>query len=74
MRYRAEIKINGDAEKIIECFEPELSKKDRSSFDIKKQKDHVLIEVEASDSVALRATLNAITKLLTVYENIEKVD
>ena len=73
MKYSSEIKVTGDIDKIIKCFEPEVGKKDRSSFNIKKEKNHALIEIDASDSVALRATLNSITKLLTVYENMEKV-
>jgi tRNA threonylcarbamoyladenosine modification (KEOPS) complex Pcc1 subunit len=74
MNYTAEIKVYGDAEKLARCFEPELGKKEgRSEFAVKKHKDHIAFEVLAADSVALRATLNSIAKLLAVYENIAKI-
>jgi len=38
-----------------------------------KHKEYVLFEISAKDSVALRATLNSITKLFTVYEKIEEL-
>lgn len=55
-------------EKILKVFQPEISKKDRSGFRIIKEKKCLKFLVEAKDSVALRATLNSITKLLTVFE------
>lgn len=74
MNYTAEIKAFGDADKILQCFEPEIEKKqNRSKLDIIKNKDHVLFMIEAQDSVALRATLNGITKLLTVFEKAEQM-
>lgn len=74
MRYTAEVKAYGDADAISKCFEPEIEKKqNRSRLDIKKKDDHVIFNVEAEDSVAMRATLNSITKLLTVFEKTEKM-
>ena len=73
MKYTAELKAYGDVEKIFECFKPEVEEKNRSAFKITKKKDYVLFEIDAEDSVALRATLNSISKLLTVYEKIENV-
>ena len=60
-------------ESIYKIFQPEISKKDRSGFSIVKEKDCIRFEVEAEDSIALRATLNSITKLLTVYEKVKGV-
>jgi tRNA threonylcarbamoyladenosine modification (KEOPS) complex Pcc1 subunit len=60
-----------DSEKLFQIFQPEISKKDRSGFDLKKEKDGLRFMIEAKDSVALRATLNSITKLLTVYEKVK---
>lgn len=71
MNYVAQIRVYGDADKIARAFEPEINKKDRSEFKIEKQKDYVLFDISAKDSVALRATLNSITKLLTAFEKIE---
>lgn len=60
-------------ENILAVFRPEISKKDRSGFDVVKGKGCLKFLVEAGDSVALRATLNSITKLLTVYEKAKGV-
>jgi tRNA threonylcarbamoyladenosine modification (KEOPS) complex Pcc1 subunit len=57
-----------EPEKLSEIFQPEISKKDRSGFSISKEKDCLKFIIGAEDSVALRATLNIITKLLTAYE------
>jgi len=70
MKFKSEIKAYGNPGTIYECFQTEQKEQDRSKFKIKKEKDGVLFLVEAEDSVALRATLNSITKLLTVYEKI----
>ena len=70
MKLTAEIRVYGDPEELYKCFEPELSDKKRANFRIIKKEDHVLFEVEAEDSTALRATLNGITKLITVYEKL----
>ena len=71
MKLSAEIKVYGNPEELFKCFEPELHDKKRSNFKIIKKEDHLLFDVEADDSVALRATLNGITKLITVYEKIK---
>ena len=73
MKLKAEIRAFGDPEVIYECFQSEQKEQDRSRFQIKKEKDAVLFLVEADDSIALRATLNSITKLLTVYEKIGNI-
>jgi len=73
MKLKAEIKAFGDPEVIYDCFKSEQKEQDRSRFQIKKEKDGVLFLVEANDSIALRATLNSITKLLTVYEKVRSV-
>ena len=72
MKLIATIKAFGDAKELKACFEPELADKKRSNFKIIKKGDHLLFEIEADDSVALRATMNGITKLLTVYEKVNK--
>lgn len=73
MNLKAQIKAFGDPKVIYECFQVEQKEQDRSKFEIKKEEDGVLFLVEANDSVALRATLNSITKLLTVYEKIKGI-
>ncbi len=77
MNFKAEIKVYEDIDRLYELFYPEMederNKHDRSSFKMSKRKDHLLFVIEAKDAVALRATFNSLTKLLTVKEKIEKI-
>ena len=74
MKCKSEIRVYGDTKQIIRCFEAEEKRKeDRSRLNIVEKKDHVLFEVEADDPTALRATLNGITRLLIVFEKMEKI-
>ena len=75
MIYSAKIKAYKNPAIIYKCFisESKSLKTDRSNYIIKKYKNYVEFEIEAKDSVALRATLNSITKVLTVYEKINKL-
>jgi len=67
MKYSATIELEAD-EKLMQCFEPEDKVKNRSSYTITNDGSKIKFMIEAEDSVALRATLNTITKLLTVWE------
>ena len=70
MRYIAKIEVFENPKNISDCLGPEMRSldSDRSSTKISVKKNSLFVAVEASDSVALRAALNAITKLFTVYE------
>ncbi|MBT4540701.1 hypothetical protein HOC35_04255 [Candidatus Woesearchaeota archaeon] len=70
MDYKGELVIKGDVEKLYKALMPEISnsKKNRSEFTIQKFDGKLKIKIIAKDSVALRATLNNLTKLFTVYE------
>ena len=70
MKLTAEIKVLGDGEKLYLCFEPEQNNQKRSNFKLIKKEDGVVFEIKAEDSTALRATMNGITKLITVYEKV----
>ena len=63
---------DGDLEKL---FVPELKALNmaRSTCKMKKNNDSLVFDVEANDSVALRATLTSITKVVTVFENAKEV-
>lgn len=52
------------------CFDAELAamQTPRSTVQIHTTKDSMQFHVSAADSIALRATLNTITKLLTVCQ------
>jgi len=73
MKLIAYIKAYGNAKDIAACFNPERQGKQRSNFTITENKDHILFNIQAEDATALRATLNTITKLLTIYEKVEKI-
>ena len=73
MNYEADIKVYGDVDRIIKVFHSETEKKDRSQFKILKKENYALFKITAKDSVALRATLNSISKLLTAYEKLERL-
>ena len=70
MKYEAIVRVKGDSEVMYKAFLVEKGKFARSSFDIKKKDDVVEFVIEAEDPTALRATLNSITKLLSVYEKV----
>ena len=72
MRYEVEINAEGDPDALFQCFSPEIRKGDRSSFTLEKQEKGLLFRISASDATALRATLHSITKLLGVYEKLER--
>ena len=75
MIYSAKIRVYENPAVIYNCFisESKSLKTDRSNYIIKKYKDYVEFDIKANDSVALRATLNSITKLLTIHEKIDKL-
>jgi len=73
MNYELEFKAFGDSKALFECFKPEILKRDRATVDLKEKKDHLLFEIKAKDPIALRATMNSISKLLAVYEKMKKI-
>ena len=73
MKLRASIKAYGNPKDIAACCKPDMDDQKRSNITITEQEDHVVFDVQAEDATALRATVNAITKLLTVYEKAEKI-
>ena len=76
MSYSAVIKVKQNPDIVFKAFHAESKnlKTERSEYTIKKLKDCVEFHINAQDSVALRATLNSITKLFTIYEKIEGIN
>ncbi|MBN2567638.1 hypothetical protein JXB02_06175 [Candidatus Woesearchaeota archaeon] len=74
--YIATIEARGDAEAIEELFAAEAkeAKSDRSRYTVAVKGGACVFSVAARDSVALRATLTGITKLLTVYERSKGIE
>lgn len=67
---KAKVCLYGDADILYKCYKPEIHKKDRSGFTIKKNKDNIEFNVRATDEVALKATINSIFKLFIVYNKL----
>lgn len=70
--YSAEIQIQDS--KIYECLVSESMVYDRSSLEIKDFKEYTLIIIKANDAVAFRASINAVTQLLTVFEKTKNLE
>lgn len=75
MKYSAEIITNLNYNKYIPLFIPET--KDnfgaRSKYTIFDKDNKICFFVQAEDSVALRAVLNSITKMLTIFEKTQRI-
>jgi tRNA threonylcarbamoyladenosine modification (KEOPS) complex Pcc1 subunit len=69
------ITIDDPSKHIVALFEAELkdSINDRASYVLSHNAKKTTITIQARDIVALRATLNAVTKQLTVYEQMKKI-
>ena len=74
MKLSAEIIIKEDTHNIQKLFEAEEKTfaNQRAGYELKKTKDALVFKIQAEDSTALKAVLNSITKLLTVYEATKK--
>ena len=72
MDYSVKITLKKDIDNLYKCFLPEIDKTKRANIDIKKTNDRITIKVEASDAIALKARLNGIIKLLSVYERVKE--
>jgi tRNA threonylcarbamoyladenosine modification (KEOPS) complex Pcc1 subunit len=75
MKLSAEITIREDFHNIQKLFEAEEKVFDnqRAGYEIRKTKEGLVFRISAEDSTALKAVLNSITKLLTVYEKTKAV-
>ncbi len=73
MKLKADIVVNNDSELLYKCFKPEMNKWQRAEVKIKKNKNKLHFNIQAQDAVALRATLNSITGLLSVFEKTNKL-
>ena len=76
MKFNAQIEVfDQKPERLVMAFAAELRnpKRDRSNYTLSKTKRGVIFKIEAEDSVALRATLDSIMKLLIVYEKMNDI-
>ncbi|MBT3406294.1 hypothetical protein HN419_03935 [Candidatus Woesearchaeota archaeon] len=73
MKYSVVVNIKEDVDTVYKCMLTEISERERSLFTIKKDDDRLEFHVEAKDATALRATLSAITQLLSIYEKMGEI-
>jgi tRNA threonylcarbamoyladenosine modification (KEOPS) complex Pcc1 subunit len=75
MNLRAEIIVSQDADKLKKVFDAEEKafRNKRADYEVKKSRNNLVFKIRAKDSSALRAVLNSITKMISVYENAKKV-
>ena len=71
MNYTTEIII--DDVNIYDILKPEMRSQNRTEEKITKEKNKTKITVTSTDSTALRASLNMITKLCTTYEKMKEI-
>ena len=77
MKYSAEIQVHDDIEdnleKLYNCLLPEIHERGRGSVTIEKKEKRLDINIHAEDSVALRAIMNSMTQMLTIFENTGRI-
>jgi len=75
MKLGAEISVKEDTDNLKELFaaEEKIFKNQRAGYKVIKSKDKIVFKVRAKDSTALRAVLNSIIKLISIYEDAKRV-
>lgn len=68
MKYSATIRLQYD-DKLYKCLIPEIHERDRASLKLDKVNDELIIGIDAKDAVALRALMNSLTQMLTIYDS-----
>ena len=73
---KAVITVPDELDLLGSVFEAELksSVNDRASYSVSHKNGKAIFSLEAKDIVALRATLNAVSKQLVVYEKMKSLE
>ena len=72
--YESKIYVNYDKElETVFSLEDKDFGNNRASYSFERDGDKLIILIRATDSVALRAVFNTVTKILTVYEKASRV-
>ncbi|MBT3304662.1 hypothetical protein HN592_02085 [Candidatus Woesearchaeota archaeon] len=66
------ITIDENVEELYKAIQPEIRKQLRSTIEIEKT-DKLTFKIEANDAVALRATLNSLTQMLSVFHKVKEI-
>ncbi len=69
---KASITIDEFVDEIYDAILPETEKQNRSKVEINKT-DTLSINIEADDATALRASMNSITQMLSVFYKIKEI-
>ena len=72
MVYTAEVFV--EDLNLYDCLISEPFDYERSSMNIRKDNDKVVIKITAKDAIAFRATTNALMQLLVVYDKTKKIE
>ncbi|MBI2135975.1 hypothetical protein HYU06_02815 [Candidatus Woesearchaeota archaeon] len=72
MKYKVIFQIDGNQELLYKCLSQEQDKKDRFELKIRKKPKQVEIIMLANDYVALKAITNSMSKMLELFEKLEK--
>ncbi|MBR9690104.1 hypothetical protein GOV08_00280 [Candidatus Woesearchaeota archaeon] len=74
MNLKAEIKVKDDQNHLKKLFESEKGvKNERATYLTKTSNNEFIISIKAKDATALRAMLNSVSKLISVYEKTKNV-
>lgn len=78
LKFKVRCSSDKEAKRLYDVLLSEKNEeRDRSSFSIsrsKTKKDEILFDLSADDATALRASLNAITTNLQVFEKSKRID
>lgn len=75
MNFQSTIKIEGKGEELKPYYaslKPEEEETERSGYHLNMKPKELLIEIEAKDSTALRATINSITRIISIVDKTRK--
>ncbi len=72
MKYVATIEVDKDASKLYDCLKLEDDKRDRSTVKINQEGEKLIINIEAKDATALRASFDGIIKLIITFEKMSR--
>ncbi|HIH31960.1 TPA: hypothetical protein HA235_04595 [Candidatus Woesearchaeota archaeon] len=71
--YNSNILINHDIDSLHKLLNLEDNNIGRASFDAKKSKNQLVIDVRADDATALKAIMNSIIKTLIIWEKTQGI-
>ena len=70
MVFDAKLKISDHASALYDCLRSEEHTLDRASVHYHLEDNVLIIEMVCQDATALRACMNTVTRLLTVFEKV----